>query len=50
MFPNNFKISKQIDFDKLMKNYIIKNYGKLFLKFFIIRYKFLHGKGTTIYH
>lgn len=28
MFPNVFKSSKSIDFDKLMKNYIVKNYGK----------------------
>ena len=28
MLPNVFKTSKSIDFDKLMKNYIIKNYGK----------------------
>ena len=28
MLPNNFKTSKSIDFDKLMKEYIVKNYGK----------------------
>ena len=28
MLPNIFKTSKLVDFDKLMKNYIIKNYGK----------------------
>jgi hypothetical protein len=32
MLPTVFKTSKQIDFDKLMKNYIIKNYGKLVKK------------------
>lgn len=29
MLPNVFKTSKTIDFDKLMKTYIIKNYGKI---------------------
>lgn len=28
MLPNIFKTSKSIDFDRLMKNYILKNYGK----------------------
>jgi hypothetical protein len=28
MLPNTFKTGKQIDFQKLMKAYIIKNYGK----------------------
>lgn len=33
MFPNVFKTGKSIDFQKLMKPYIIKNYGKIVLNY-----------------
>jgi hypothetical protein len=29
MLPTLFKTGKSIDFDKLMKAYIVKNYGKI---------------------
>jgi len=35
MLPNIFKTGKQIDFQKVMKTYIIKNYGKFLSKIII---------------
>jgi hypothetical protein len=33
MLPTVFKTGKQIDFDKFMKTYIQKNYGKKYFNF-----------------
>jgi len=38
MFGENFKQGKSIDFEKPIKTYVTKNYGKLKLKMF---FKFL---------
>lgn len=37
MLPNVFKTSKSIDFDKLMKEYILKNYGKSEFKYILFK-------------